>query len=98
MSSRKYTPKSLAESHSDLAITEDEKRASMSNFKDKIDRIKLSISTLSRNYRDGFEMRDYACVVVYDYKKREKRFKRTDNGEIVERRPFGPGDDQRRFL
>ena len=53
------TAKALAETHSDLAISEDEKRASMSNFKDKIDRIKLSISTLSRNYRDGFEIRDY---------------------------------------
>ncbi|MCG3177348.1 MAG: hypothetical protein MOGMAGMI_02322 [Candidatus Omnitrophica bacterium] len=101
----KFTPdemkaiaKEMAECHSEEVVALEEKKAAMSNFKDRIDRIKLRISTLSRNYRDTFEMRDYPCVVVYDYKKREKRFKRVDNGEIIERRPFSPGDDQRRFL
>lgn len=89
--------KELAESHSDLGMAEEEKKAAVSNFKDKVDRIKLRITTLSRHYRDGFEMRDHNCIVIYDYKKREKRFKSVDTKKIVEVRPFAPGDEQRRF-
>lgn len=100
-----FTPAELAEIANrltgrlcDLAQIEDEKKSVMASFTDRIKAAKLEVSKLSRNHRDGFEHRDHECFVIYDYRKKEVRFRDSATKKIVDRRPFGPGDEQRRFL
>ncbi len=84
----------MAERQGDLNIAENEKKSVLSQFKDKIDRVKLDIQVLSRNYRDGYEHRDYECNVVKDFKRKEVVFKDVHTGKVVLRKQFGPGDAQ----
>lgn len=93
----KAIAKRLADRQLDLVQIEEEKKSVMANYTDKIKATKLDLSKLSRSYRDGHELREHDCFVVYDYKKREKRFKDVATKKIVETAPFGPGDDQRRL-
>lgn len=81
----------------DLTQVEEEKKSVMANYTDKIKAHKLEISKLARQHRDGYELVDTECIVIYDYKKREIRFKNVNTQEIIEVKPFGPGDDQRRM-
>lgn len=87
----------LAQRQMDLNIADDERKSIMASANDKVKRIKLDIQTLSRNYRDGYELRSFECNVIMDYKKREKIFKDAKTGDMVDRQPFGPGDEQRSF-
>lgn len=81
----------------DLSTVEDEKKSVMANYTDKIKAAKLDISKLSRTHRDGYELREHECFVVYDYKKKEKRFKDVNSKKVIEVQSFGPGDEQRRM-
>lgn len=89
--------KRLTDRLSDLTTVEEEKKSVMANYTDKIKAHKLDIGKLARHHRDGYELVDHDCFVVYDYKKREVRFKSVNTKAIVEVKPFGPGDDQRRL-
>lgn len=89
--------KRLTDRLCDLAQIEDEKKSVMANYTDKIKAGKLEISKLSRHHRDGYELREHECFVVYDYKKKEKRFKDVNTKKVIEVQSFGPGDEQRRM-
>lgn len=100
-----FTPKEMSDMASkmaqrqlELTEKEDEKKTVMASFTDAVKSIKLNISKLSRGYRDGWEFRDYECVVVYDYKRREKKFRDVHTKKIVDSKPFAPGDEQRKFI
>jgi hypothetical protein len=87
----------LAQRQIELVEKQDEKKTVLASFTDALKRISLDISKLSRGYRDGWEYREYECVISYDYTAREKIYKEAMTGEVKERKPFGPGDDQRRI-
>lgn len=87
----------MAQRQIELVEKNDEKKTVMASFADALKRINLDISKLSRGYRDGWDFRDYECVVVYDYANREKLYKDAYTGEIRDRRPFAPGDEQRKI-
>lgn len=97
-SEKKEMAEKMAQRQQELIEKEDEKKTVMATFTDALKRIKLDISKLSRGYRDGWEHRDYNCVVMYDYKKREVQYKEMATGNIVSSHPFAPGDDQRRWI
>ena len=82
----------------DLTTVEEEKKSVMATYTDKIKAAKLEIGKLSRNHRDGYEHRDHEAFVVYDYRKKEVRFRDHITKKIIDKKPFGPGDEQRRFL
>lgn len=82
----------------ELIEREEEKKTVMAGYTEKIKVIKLDISKLSRGYRDGYEMRDFEVIVIYDYKNAEKQFKDHKTGVIVDKAPFSPEDYQRRFI
>lgn len=88
----------MAQRQIDLVERNDERKTVMASFNDKIKSINLDISKLSRGYRDGWEYRDYECTVIYDYNKKEKSYKDVKTGEVVDKMPFVPGDEQKRFL
>lgn len=88
----------LAQRQIELVEAEEEKKSVVARYADKVKAVKLEVNTLSRKYRDGWEYRDHDCVVIYDYKKRVIIFKDVNTKKIIDNKPFGPGDDQRRFL
>lgn len=88
----------MAQRQLELVEKTDERKTVMAGFNDTIKRINLDISKLSRAYRDGWEFREVECTVVYDYKKREKKFKDIYTKKIVDTQPFNPDDDQRKFI
>lgn len=94
---KQVVAKRLTDRLCDLTQVEEEKKSVMANYTDKVKAHKLEIGKLARQHRDGYELVDCDCVVIYDYKKREVRFKNVNTKKIVETRPFGPGDDQRRL-
>jgi len=88
----------LAQRQIDLVEIEDEKKAVVASFSERIKAKKIDINRFSRQMHDGWEKRDHNCTLVLDFKKREKRWKNVDTKKIVKVEAFGPGDDQRRFL
>lgn len=94
---RKIMADKLAQRQIELIEAGDEKKTAVATFADRIKRIQLDISKLSRGYRDGWEFRDHEVTVVFDYGKKEKRYRDVNTKKIVHSVPFGPGDEQRRF-
>lgn len=87
----------LAQRQGERTDAELEKRTVLASFQDKIKRIILDIERLSRGYRDGYEYRQFEVYEILDYKKREKLYKSVIDGTVVDRKPFAPGDEQRKF-
>jgi len=87
----------LAQCQIELQEADEQRRSILAGVSDKIKRTKLDITRLSRQYRDGYEFREVECNVFYDYEKKEKTYRSKDEGTIIDRRPFAPGDEQRRF-
>lgn len=94
---KKRMANQLAELQIQLAEHEEQKKAAMASFKDRIETVRLQLSQISRGYRDGYELRDHRVSVTYDYKKREKRYLEVGTKKVVDRKPFVPGDEQRKF-
>jgi hypothetical protein len=88
----------LAQRQIELVEVEDEKKSVMASFTDRVKAKKIDIGRFSRQVRDGWENRDHQCVLILDFKKREKRYRDVESKKIVKIESFGPGDDQRRFL
>lgn len=81
----------------DKEILESEKKSTMANYKDRIDKIQLDIRKLSRCVYDGYEMREFVCTVERDFEDHLKRFKDVHTGEIVDERPLDPSDYQQKM-
>lgn len=88
----------LAQRQIELVEVEDEKKSVMASFTDRVKAKKIDIGKFSRQVRDGWENRDHNCILILDFKKREKRYKDAGTKKIVKVEAFGPGDDQRRFI
>lgn len=88
----------LAQRQIEVVEVEDEKKAVMASFTERVKAKKIDIGKFSRQVRDGWENRDHNCILILDFKKREKRYRDVESKKIVKVEAFGPGDDQRRFL
>lgn len=95
---RKKIGQDLAQRQIELVEVEDEKKAVMASFTDRIKAKKIDINRFSRQVRDGWENRDHNTTLVLDFKKHEKRYRDVETKQIVKTEAFGPGDEQRRFV
>lgn len=87
----------LAIKTQELEEVEDEKKAVMSSYKERLERIAGDVKTAARFYKDRYEMRDIECVVERDFETGEVRFVRTDTGQIAHREKMTMADRQRRI-
>lgn len=87
----------LANKQIDKRIIEDEKKSVMSDYKDRIDRFNFEINKFSRSIVDGYEMRDFECLIEKDYDAHLKRFKDIHSGRIIDERPLDPSDYQHKM-
>lgn len=94
---KKTLSNQLANKQIDMRILEDEKKSVMSQYKDRIDRIKWDIARYSRNIVDGYEIRDFDCVVEKDYDAHLKRYVDERTGAIIAEKPLDPQDYQQSF-
>ncbi len=79
----------LANKQVDKTAVEDEKKSSMSDFKDQIDRLSLDINKMSRLIINGYENRDFGMHV--------KRFIDIRTKNVIDERPLDPSDYQGQF-
>ena len=87
----------LAKKQIDMKIVEDEKKSIMASYMDQLKRFLWDINRMSRDVVDGFEMRDFECIIEKDYKAHLKRYKDIHTGKIVAERPLDPSDYQQEF-
>jgi glutathionyl-hydroquinone reductase len=79
------TAKKLAHEVGELQTVEEEKKASNSAFKERIDERTKEISQLASKYNKGYELRDVECDVRFnDPESGKKTIYRTDTAEAVE--------------
>ena len=76
----------MAETVGNRQGAKDEKKAIVSEFKSKIDKMTAEISLAAARLRTGYVMRNVKCEVDRDYKARVIRFYRTDNGDLGKER------------
>lgn len=94
----KKIARDLAQLQIEIVEMEDEKKTVMKGFSERMAAKKTSIGKFSRQIRDGYDHRDHTCVLVLDFKKKEKRYKDIESKKIVKVETFSPGDEQLRFL
>lgn len=87
----------LAHKILDHKSLDEERKSMMSNYKDKIDGVKVEISTLSNNIATGVEWREFRCTIEYDFEKKEKSFRDVYSKNIIETRALEPQDYQMQF-
>ena len=87
----------LAQKQIDMKIVEDEKKSIMASYMDQLKRFLWDINRMSRDVVDGFEMRDFECIIEKDYKAHLKQYKDIHTGKIVAERPLDPSDYQQEF-
>lgn len=88
----------LAQLQIEVVALEDEKKTVMKGFAERKQAKSASINQFARQIKDGAERRDHTCVLVLDFKKKEKRYKDIESKKVVKFEPFSPGDEQLRFL
>ena len=72
-----------------------EKAAVAADMKSRIERAIADIGRWNRTVRDGYEMRNVDCQVVYDFTEGVVRTVRTDSGEELESRKMRQEERQR---
>ncbi len=87
----------LAIKTQELEQVEDEKKAVMSSYKERIERIQSDMKKAASLYKDGYEMRDIECVVDRNFETGEVRFIRTDNGIVVHTEKMTMAERQQRL-
>ena len=85
----------LAHKTQELTEVEDQKKAVMAEFKERIERISTEIKSSSQKYRAGYEMRDIECEIDRDYKTGEITYTRCDPGEVAKTKKMSMADRQR---
>lgn len=73
----------LAHKTQELEEIEEEKKAVVSAFKERSDRVSAEQRAAARKYKDGYEMRNIECEVRRDYEAGIIRYIRVDTGEEV---------------
>ena len=80
----KELAKSLAFNVQRHTQTQEEQKASASQFKEKLEGFNVAIGKLSRHINNGWEMRNVKCQVFYHLPVQgTKRIVRVDTGEVV---------------
>lgn len=92
---KKQMASDLAQKQIDKSIVEDEKKSVMAGYKDRIDRFNWEINKLSRNVVDGYEIRDFECRIVKDFKAHVKKYICIHSKKLIDTRPLDPMDYQR---
>ena len=82
-SEKKEIAIAMAQTVGDLQCAEDEKKALVSEFKSRIDKLQAEINLAAGQLRSGYEMRNVKCEVERDYKRRVVRYWRTDIDDSV---------------
>ena len=95
---KKKIGQDLAQRQIELVALVDEKKAVMASFTERVKAKNVDINRFSRQMHDGYEHRDHQCILILDFKKKEKRYRDIETKKIVKTEAFGPGDEQRRFL
>ena len=73
----------LAHKTQELEEIEEEKKAVVSAFKERSDRVSAEQRAAARKYKDGYEMRNIECEVQRDYDAGVIRYIRIDTGEVA---------------
>lgn len=97
-----FSQEEIAKLSRDLALAcqtkvtaEEEKKAAMAGFKDRIDRASADLALLSRHINNGWEMRDMVCDIQYNTPVMgTKRIARQDTGETVRDVAMSPSEYQ----
>ena len=87
----------LANKNLEKAQLTEDKKAMMSDFKSKIDRVESEITMGSSCIANGYTHKNYECVLLLDYTRQIRRYKSTDTGEIIKEEAFRPEDKQRKL-
>ena len=74
----------LAIKTQELDTAENEKKAVVAQFKERVEKINMEVKEAARNYKDGFVMKDIECYIERDFDLGVVRYVRTDNGEIAQ--------------
>lgn len=86
--------KRLSVLHGEINTLREQRKASNSEFKSKIDEKTLMSEEMARVIREGYEIRQVEVVEEKDFDDRKIRTIRTDTGEIVGVRSMGLDDAQ----
>lgn len=84
----------LAQTQIDKGLVEDEKKSIMAGYKDRLDRFDWDINRLSRNVVNGYEIRDFDCIIEKNFDKHTKRFIDKHTKKVIDERPLDPSDYQ----
>jgi len=76
---------------------EEEKKAEVKRFKDKLDALENNMSNLARKHRMGYEERDKNCFVILDFVERVKSYIDKSTYEVVHTEELAPEDFQMRI-
>ena len=88
----------LARATTELGEAEEQKKAIMAQFKERIESARLDTLALSRNITTGYAMKYVDCVLHMDSPKvGDVTIIRTDTGEIVRVRPMTEEECQFKF-
>lgn len=85
----------LARTQMDKREVEDEKKSIMAGYKDRLDRFDFDINRLSRCVVNGYEMRDFECRVVKNFKTKTKKFIDIHSKKVISEQPLDPSDFQK---
>lgn len=80
-----------------LEEVESEKKAVMSAYTERLNRITGEVRKAASLYKDRYEMRDIECIIERDFESGEVRYIRTDNGQVVSRDKMTMVERQRRI-
>ena len=87
----------MAKTQQDRIETELQKKSVMSDFKDRIERADLILSTLSRKVANGYEHNSIKCAWSFDWEENKKFLYRSDTGELVDSREITEHERQQLF-
>lgn len=90
--------KELARVTSATALLEDEKKASSSAFKDKIDRALADSRALANKITTQKELRPVECHWSLDFKTNRATLYRSDTGETIESRDITEDERQKKLF
>lgn len=75
----------------------EEKKAVMSDFKSKIDRVDSEIKNASDHIATGYTHTNYECILFLDRSRKMRIYKSFEDGTIIKEEAFRPEDSQRTF-
>lgn len=84
----------MAKAVSERSLVIDEKKASMSGFKSRLDALDAQINQDADSLNNGYEFADVQCEIEMNHKDEMVRYWRVDTGELAGERPMTPEELQ----